>query len=216
MRRRAYRDQTYWGRPVPGFGDRSARILLLGLAPGAHGANRTGRVFTGDASGDWLYAALYRAGLASRAESVADDDGLELRDVYISNACRCAPPANKPTPREIERCAPYLDRELELLRRLRVAVALGKIAWDAALRRARQLAPEDVPRPRPVFGHGSLTRVPLRKGRPSLWLLGSYHPSRQNTQTGRLTRRMLDGMLRRAVRLADETSKSSSNRSTKE
>ena len=215
-RRQAYRDQTYWGRPVPGFGDRRARILLLGLAPGAHGANRTGRVFTGDASGEWLYGALHRAGLASQAESVARDDGLKLRDVYISGVCRCAPPANRPTPQEIERCAPYLDRELDLLCRLRVTVALGQIAWEAALRRARRLAPRSVPRPRPAFGHGSLARLPLREGRPPLWLLGSYHPSQQNTQTGRLTSRMLDAVLQRAVRLADETSKPSSTRSPKE
>jgi uracil-DNA glycosylase family 4 len=202
VRRRAYRDQRYWGRPVPGFGSRVARILMLGLAPAAHGANRTGRMFTGDRSGDWLYGALHRIGLASQPESTARDDGLRLRDVFISATCRCAPPGNRPTPEEMARCEPFLDRELELLSRLRVTVALGRIAWDAALRRARRIAPRDLPRPRPVFAHGAVARLPLREGRPPIWLLGSYHPSQQNTQTGRLTRTMFDSVLRRAVELA--------------
>lgn len=203
VRRRAYRDQTYWGLPVPGFGDRRARILLLGLAPAAHGANRTGRMFTGDRSGDFLYAALYRAGLASQAASTARDDGLILNDVYITATCRCAPPQNKPSREEMAACEPFLDRELELLGALRVTLALGKIGWDAALRRAARVAPNSLPRPRPAFGHGASTRVALRPAGPPLWLVGSYHPSQQNTQTGRLTPAMLDAAIRRAVELAD-------------
>ena len=202
MRRRAYRDQTYWGRPVPGFGDRGARILLVGLAPAAHGANRTGRMFTGDRSGDWLYGALHRAGLANQARSGARDDGLELSGVYITAVCRCAPPGNKPTREEMSRCEPFLDREFEWLERLRVIVALGKIAWDAVLRRVGRLDPAALPRPRPAFGHDARTRLSLRVDAPPIWLLGSYHPSQQNTQTGRLTRPMLESVIRRAVRTA--------------
>jgi len=201
-RRRAYRDQVYWGRPVPGFGDRQARILMLGLAPAAHGANRTGRMFTGDRSGDWLYGALHRVGLASQTLSVGRDDGLELRGVYISATCRCAPPANKPTPEEEANCVSYLDREFELLDRLGVVVALGKIAWDAALRRVRRVAPEGLPRPKPRFSHGAECRLPFRADDEPIWLLGSYHPSQQNTQTGRLTRPMFDRAMKRAVTLA--------------
>ncbi len=201
-KRLAYRDEDYWGRPVPGFGDPQARILLLGLAPAAHGANRTGRMFTGDRSGDWLYAALHRAGLASQPHSLRRGDGLSLRGAFVTAACRCAPPANRPAPRELARCAEYLDRELCLLGRVRVAVALGKIAWDAAVRRAAEVAPAAVPRPRPAFAHGAEARLALTPGRPPIVLLGSYHPSQQNTFTGRLTRPMLDAVLRRAVRLA--------------
>jgi uracil-DNA glycosylase family 4 len=202
VRRRAYRDERYWGRPVPGFGDRRARILLLGLAPAAHGANRTGRMFTGDRSGEWLFAALHRAGLADRPASIAPGDGLRLDGVYISAVCRCAPPDNKPSPAEMASCAGHLDREFDLLRSLRVTVALGRIAWDAALRRAKRLDPAGVPRPRPAFGHGAEARLVLRVGRPPIRLVASYHPSRQNTQTGRLTRPMLDAVMRRATVLA--------------
>jgi uracil-DNA glycosylase family 4 len=202
VRRRAFRDQTYWGRPVPGFGDRRARILLVGLAPAAHGANRTGRMFTGDRSGDWLYAALSRAGLADRPTSVDRGDGLTLSGAYVTAACRCAPPANRPTGAELTRCAPYLDREIDLLRGLRVVVALGRIAWDAVWGRAVRVHGGVPPGHRPQFGHGAEAQLPLRKG-GRLWLIGSYHPSQQNTQTGRLTRPMLDAVLRRAVRLAE-------------
>lgn len=202
VKRRAYRDETYWGRPVPGFGDRGARILLVGLAPAAHGANRTGRMFTGDRSGEWLYAALHRQGLANRAESVSRDDGLRLRGVWVTAACRCAPPENKPRPEELEACSAFLDREFELLDRLGVVVPLGRIAWDAVLRRARRVAPNAVPRPGPGFGHGAVAPLALREGGEPISVVGSYHPSRQNTQTGRLTRPMFDRVLRRAVRLA--------------
>jgi len=204
VKRRMYREQTYWGRPVPGFGDRAAGVLFLGLAPGAHGANRTGRMFTGDRSGEFLYAALHRAGLASKPESLSHDDGLRLRNAYITNACRCAPPANRPSRDEIERCRPFLDREFDGLRSLRVVVALGKIAWDAALGRSRALAREAFPRPRPAFGHGNETTLTLRRRRPPLALLGCYHPSQQNTQTGRLTGPMFDAVVRRARRLASD------------
>jgi uracil-DNA glycosylase family 4 len=196
VKRRAYRDQDYWGRPVPSFGDPAARIVLVGLAPGAHGANRTGRMFTGDRSGDFLYAALHRAGLASRPTSVARDDGLALSDAWITAACRCAPPDNAPAPDELARCAPFLDRELALLSRTRVVVALGAVAWAAVLR-AFARAGHAVPRPAPKFGHGAVVEVP---GAPAL--VGSYHPSRQNTQTGRLTAGMLDAALGRAVEIA--------------
>jgi uracil-DNA glycosylase family 4 len=190
-----FRDQTYWGKPVPGFGDRHARILVVGLAPGAHGANRTGRIFTGDRSGDFLYAGLHRAGLASQPASVSRDDGLELRDTYIVCTLRCAPPGNSPRPDEIARCAPFLDREVALLPGVRVVLALGAIGWKAWLdHAARQGAL--LPRPRPVFAHGSRVDVGGRV------LLGSYHVSQQNTQTGRLTPAMFDAVLRDARRAA--------------
>jgi uracil-DNA glycosylase family 4 len=196
VRRRAYRGEDYWGRPVPAFGDPEARIALVGLAPGAHGANRTGRMFTGDRSGDFLYAALHRAGLANRPASVARDDGLVLSGAWITAACRCAPPANRPAPDELARCAPFLDRELALLSRVRVVLALGAIAWAAALR-ALARAGHPAPRPAPRFAHGAVVEIP---GAPVL--AGSYHPSRQNTQTGRLTPAMLDAVLARAVAIA--------------
>jgi len=202
VKRRAFEDQAYWGKPVPGFGDRRARVLLVGLAPAAHGANRTGRVFTGDRSGDWLYSALHRVGLANQPHSTHRKDGLKLRSAYVTAACRCAPPGNRPTPAELEACFPYLDRELELLRAIRVVVALGKIAWDTVVGRARRIDPASIPRPRPAFGHGVETRLPLRIGGRPVPVLGSYHPSQQNTQTGRLTRSMFDTVLRKAARRA--------------
>ena len=184
---------------MPGFGDREARILLLGLAPAAHGANRTGRMFTGDRSGEWLYGALHRVGLSNRPRSDGRDDGLELRGAFISATCRCAPPANKPSKDEIANCVSHLDREFELLAGLRVVVALGKVAWDASLGRVQRIAPGEMPRPRPRFSHGAECRLPFRDDREPIWLLGSYHPSQQNTQTGRLTREMFDGVMERAV-----------------
>jgi uracil-DNA glycosylase family 4 len=195
-KRRAYAGETYWGRPVPGFGDPGARILVVGLAPGAHGANRTGRMFTGDGSGDFLYAALHRAGLASQPLSRSRGDGLCLAGCFVTAACRCAPPENRPSPSELAACAPFLDRELDLLRRVRVALCLGAIAWGAALaalaRRGALL-----PRPRPAFRHGAELALPAAPA-----LVASYHVSRQNTQTGRLTPAMLDAVVRRALELA--------------
>ncbi len=202
MKRRAFRDQTYWGRPVPGFGDRRARVVLCGLAPAAHGANRTGRMFTGDDSGNWLYAALYRARFANQESASGEDDGLKLRDAFITASARCAPPDNKPSPEELAACAPFLAREFELLDRVRVVVALGQIAWNATLQHARRVDPSSVPTPRPKFGHGAESRVRFRTGDRLVTLLGSYHPSRQNTNTGRLTRAMLDDILNRARELA--------------
>jgi uracil-DNA glycosylase family 4 len=189
-----FRDETYWGRPVPGFGDPEARILVLGLAPAAHGGNRTGRVFTGDASGDFLWPALHEAGLASRPVSERAGDGLEGRGLWVTAPVKCAPPDNKPLPRERDSCAPYLLRELAALDRVRVVVALGGFAWDSALATFAALGAAP-PRPRPKFGHGAEVRI----GR---WtLLGCYHVSQQNTFTGRLTRPMLDDVLRRAIEL---------------
>jgi len=203
VKRRAFRDQTYWGRPVPGFGDQGARVLLCGLAPAAHGANRTGRMFTGDDSGNWLYAALYRAGFATQQTASGAGDGLELRDAFITASARCAPPDNKPTPQELAACAPFLAREFALLDRVRVVVALGQIAWSATLQHARRVDPASVPTPRPQFGHGAEARVRVRTGDGLVTLLASYHPSRQNTNTGRLTRAMLDDILNRARELAE-------------
>ncbi len=192
-KRRAYADQAYWGKPVPGFGDPQARVLLVGLAPGAHGANRTGRMFTGDRSGDFLYAALYRAGFASRPEAVGRNDGLTLRDVYITAVGRCAPPKNRPTAAELANCLPYLQTELQLLPNASVILALGGIAFDYTLRALRNLG-TPVPRPKPKFAHGAVVDL----GRYTL--LGCYHPSQQNTFTGRLTPEMMDAVLGR-VRL---------------
>jgi uracil-DNA glycosylase family 4 len=189
---RRFRDWTYWARPVPGFGDLAAGLLILGLAPAAHGGNRTGRTFTGDRSGDFLFAALHRAGFANQAKSVHKDDGLALRDAFISAPVRCAPPDNKPLPEELARCAEWLDRELALLPRVRVVLALGAIGWDAALRHFARHGVALV-RPRPVFGHGA-----ERELRPGLTLLGSYHVSQQNTNTGKLTPAMIDRVLARA------------------
>ena len=202
VKRRAFRDQVYWGKPVPGFGDRRAQVALVGLAPAAHGANRTGRMFTGDDSGNWLYAALHRAGLANQPLATGQQDGLRLLGAFITASARCAPPDNRPTPGELARCAPFLDRELELLDRVRVVIALGRIAWDTVLRRAARVDAAAISRPRPKFGHGAETELTLRAGAAPVRVLGSYHPSRQNTNTGRLTRPMLDDVLTRAVALA--------------
>ena len=191
---RRFRDEPYWGRPVPGFGDPDAPILLVGLAPAAHGGNRTGRVFTGDASGDFLWAALHAEGLADRPASRRADDGLTLTDVYIAAAVRCAPPANKPTVDERDACAPFLAREIRSLDRVVVIVALGAFGWDAALRALADLGHPVAPKPR--FGHAAEASVgPYR-------LLGTYHPSQQNVFTRRLTRPMFDAVLRRAIVLA--------------
>jgi uracil-DNA glycosylase family 4 len=190
-----FRDRDYWAKPVPGFGDMAARILLIGLAPGAHGSNRTGRMFTGDGSGNVLYAALHAVGLASQPLGHSRDDGMVLTDARITAVVRCAPPANKPTTVERDRCLPYVTRELALLDDVRVLVGLGSFGWDGALRAlaANGLA---IPRPRPRFGHGAEARI----GR--YVLLGAFHPSQQNTFTGRLTPSMLETVLRRAIDLA--------------
>jgi uracil-DNA glycosylase family 4 len=195
-KRRAYRDWEYWGKPVPGFGDPQARVLLLGLAPGAHGSNRTGRMFTGDGSGYFLYPVLHEAGYASHAGGGHRDDGLQLRDAYITAAARCAPPANKPTRRELANCAPFLDRELEGLKRVRVVVALGKIAFDAYLDHLKRRG-LIASRSGFVFRHGAYYRLPDGK-----ILLASYHPSQQNTNTGKLTREMFLKIFREAARLS--------------
>ena len=193
---RRFRGEDYWARPLPGFGDPAARIVLVGLAPAAHGANRTGRMFTGDRSGDWLFAALHRAGLANQPTSVSADDGLALSDAFIGAVVRCAPPANKPTTEERDRCLPYLAEELALLPNARVLVALGAFGWDGALRALAGLG-HPPPRPKPRFGHGARTRV----GRYEL--IGSFHPSQQNTFTGKLTEPMLDEVLATAIAIAE-------------
>ena len=195
---RRHTGERYWARPVPGFGDPHAGILVVGLAPAAHGGNRTGRIFTGDRSGDWLYASMHRVGLANQPTSDHRDDGLRLQGAYVAAAVKCAPPANRPTPQERDTCLPYLVRELELLDRVRAVVALGSFAWDAALR-AFAAAGHPVPRPRPRFGHG--TEAPIGP----YTLVGSYHPSQQNTFTGVLTEDMLDAVLARAVAIAERT-----------
>lgn len=195
IKKRAFQDCDYWGRPVPGFGDTQARLLLVGLAPGAHGSNRTGRMFTGDASGNWLYEALHRFGFANQPTSSHRDDGLALRDCYITAAARCAPPGNKPTPEELGNCRPYLAEELRLLRRVRVVLALGRVGHEGWLRASgwwERLGPRE----RPAFGHARVTRLP-----DGTTLLCSYHPSRQNTNTGKLTRRMWHGVFAKAKAL---------------
>ena len=192
-KKRAHRDQRYWGKPVPGWGDRRARVLLVGLAPGAHGSNRTGRPFTGDASGVWLYRALHRAGFANQAESIRRNDGLRLLGVYITAAIRCAPPQNKPTPRQRQRCLPYLEEEIAVLKP-RVIVTLGKIADDTI--HALLRADHEYLTPRAPFKHGAETRLRAPDGR-AVTVLASYHPSRQNTNTGKLTAPMLDAIFNR-------------------
>ena len=193
VKRAAFADQEYWGRPIPGFGDPDAAVVILGLAPAAHGGNRTGRIFTGDRSGDWLFAALWRAGLANQPESASIDDGLTLTGCWVSAAVRCAPPDNRPTPGERDTCLPYFARELSLLVRARVIVCLGGFAWDAALRTLGTA----VPRPKPRFGHGAEVAI------GELTLLGCYHVSQQNTFTGRLTEPMLDAVFARSRSLAE-------------
>jgi uracil-DNA glycosylase len=199
--RASFRGEEYWGRPVPGFGDVRARLVLAGLAPAAHGANRTGRMFTGDRSGDFLFAALHRAGYANQPTSTARSDGLTLRDVFITAAVRCAPPGNRPTPAERDECRPYLVRELQLLTRVRVVVALGGFAYDA-LWAALRAGGRRLPARRPAFGHGREVSVEA-DGSRAIVVLGCYHPSQQNTFTGRLTPSMLDEVLARARALSD-------------
>lgn len=197
-KRRAYRDCEYWGKPVPGFGDRNARVLIMGLAPGAHGSNRTGRPFTGDASGNFMYPVLYETGFANQPTATACGDGLVLSDLYITAAARCAPPDNKPLPSELANCAPFLDREIEGLRRLKVVVALGKIGFDAYLNFARRRGLVQS-KAAYIFAHGAKYALPDGK-----ILLASYHPSNQNTQTGKLTKPMFLNIFKQAARLADK------------
>ena len=196
-KRRAFREETYWGKPLPGFGDPQAQLLIVGLAPAAHGGNRTGRMFTGDRSGDFLYAALHRAGFASQSIAVSRDDGLQLIDAYIAAAGRCAPPDNKPTRAELDNCRPYLIDEVRLLKNVRVIVALGKIAFDTvfAALAGRGL---EIPRPRPAFGHDVAYIL------DRYTVIGSYHPSQRNTQTGLLTPRMIDRVFARSRRIISE------------
>jgi uracil-DNA glycosylase family 4 len=195
-KRKSFVEWDYWGKPVPGFGDTNARIWIIGLAPAAHGANRTGRIFTGDRSGDFLFAALHRVGLANQPTSTHREDGLTLADCYISATARCAPPANKPTADEVENCSAYLDREWKLLRKKRVLLALGKIAWDAAIDLARRNECGEAARSKD-FGHGAIAKLSDR-----LSLVGSYHVSQQNTFTGKLTTTMFDKVLRECQRLS--------------
>jgi uracil-DNA glycosylase family 4 len=196
VKRRAFADWNYWGKPVPGFGDPAGRIWIVGLAPGAHGANRTGRVFTGDRSGDFLFASLHRCGLANQPCSISRDDGLKLCDCFISATARCAPPANRPLPEEVANCSEYLDREWELLENKRVILALGAIAWNAVLALAARNGCRLDP-PRPAFGHGARNKLC-----EDLMLVGSYHVSQQNTFTGRLTAKMFDEIIGTCVKLA--------------
>jgi uracil-DNA glycosylase family 4 len=196
-KRRAFADETYWGKPIPAFGDVSARLVVVGLAPAAHGGNRTGRMFTGDRSGDWLYAAMHEHGFANQPTSVARGDGLVLMDAFITAGARCAPPDNKPTREEFANCRPWLVSELGLLRRMRVVIALGGLAWTEFLL-AWKAAGRELPRPLPKFGHGAEVAL------GGVTLLGSYHPSQQNTSTGRLTRPMLSSVFGRARTLLGE------------
>ena len=205
VKKRAFRDQEYWAKPVPGFGDPRARIVLVGLAPGAHGSNRTGRMFTGDGSGEWLYRALHRAGLANQPQAVARDDGMELRDCFITAAVRCAPPANKPTPVQRDRCFPFLRDEFAALREARVVVTLGKFADDVVHTWIREAGAYRAARA--PFAHLAQTRAHLPSGQP-VTVLASFHPSRQNTNTGKLTEAMLDAVFARAVALAGNSDRS--------
>ena len=196
---RRYRGERYWARPLPGFGDPRAAIVIVGLAPAAHGGNRTGRIFTGDRSGDWLFAALHRAGLANQPRSVSVNDGLRLRGAFVTAVNRCPPPQNRPTTEERDNCLPYLVRELRLLRSARVLVALGSFAWTGSLLALAALGAE-VPRPRPRFGHGA--EAEIRTGERTWSMIGCFHPSQQNTFTGRLTEPMMDSVFARARELA--------------
>jgi uracil-DNA glycosylase family 4 len=199
---RRYRGETYWAKPLPGFGDARAPIVVVGLAPAAHGGNRTGRIFTGDRSGDWLFSALHRAGLANQPTSVSVDDGLRLECAYITAVNRCPPPQNRPTTEERDNCLPYLVRELQLLPEARVVVTLGAYAWAGSLLALAGLGAE-VPRPRPRFAHGAEAELRTAEGGERDWLLlGCFHPSQQNTFTGKLTEPMLDSVFRRAKELA--------------
>ena len=202
VKKREFAAWEYWGKPLPGFGDPNAELLILGLAPAAHGGNRTGRMFTGDSSGQWLMRALYRAGFASQPTSERRDDGLQLQNAFITATVRCAPPDNKPTRKEIANCSGYLRQELTLLRRARVVVTLGQIAFSTFLTLAHQYGVA-LPRPRPRFSHGAVYRLRAMPPIPAL-VIASYHPSRQNTQTGRLTEAMLDRVFRRARRLLQQ------------
>lgn len=205
-RKRAFRDETYWGKPVPGFGDPAARLCIVGLAPAAHGANRTGRMFTGDSSGDWLYEALHRFGFAAQPHSTSRHDGQVLRDVYIGAAARCAPPDNKPTQDEIARCSVYLEREFAVLQRIRLVLPLGRIGYDATLQ-LLAAAGYDIPRPKPRFSHAAeYVLTSSHSGRPPITLLLSFHPSRQNTQTGRLKREMWHAVFARARQILEADS----------
>ena len=201
-KRRMYRDSEYWGLPLTGFGDPRARLLLVGLAPAAHGGNRTGRMFTGDRSGDWVYGTLHKFGFASQPTSMTLDDGLYLKDAYVTAPLRCAPPLNKPLREELVNCRPYLLEELELLTQVHVVVPLGKIAFDNYLSAYRELylGGGSLPKPQPRFGHGAMSTLP-----GGVVLLASYHPSQQNTQTGRLTREMFEGIFATARQLLDQT-----------
>jgi uracil-DNA glycosylase family 4 len=197
-KKRAYRDWTYWGKPVPGFGDPRARLVLVGLAPGAHGSNRTGRMFTGDASGDFLYPALHRAGFATQASAVSRDDGLRLRDCFITAALRCAPPQNKPTPAQLKRCFPYLVREIQALSNMRVVLGLGSVGTKAAVD-ALKAAGYAIDPQRWRFGHGA--EITARRNERTIRIIASFHPSRQNTNTGKLTASMFDAIFERANEL---------------
>jgi uracil-DNA glycosylase family 4 len=198
-KRKQFRDWTYWGRPVPGFGDPDARLYVLGLAPAAHGGNRTGRVFTGDRSGDWLYEALHHYGFANQALSQHKDDGLALLDCYIGATVRCAPPDNKPAPEEFDACRPYVREELRLLHKTRVVVTLGKIAFDHYLKTCREEG-RRLPTPPPTFGHAKVYELPW-----GVTLIGSYHPSQQNTFTGKLTRPMFHSIFRTAKKAIENS-----------
>lgn len=195
IKTKRFSEWTYWGKPIPGFGDPDARLLLVGLAPAAHGGNRTGRMFTGDESGNWLFRALHKAGFANQGESISRDDGLKLTDCYITATCRCAPPQNKLLPQEIRNCRPFILREFHLLKNLRVVVGLGKIGFDAAFDCVKELGRTDLTS-RPKFSHGAVARL-----NSSLTLIGTYHPSQQNTFTGTLTEPMLDSVFTKARKI---------------